>query len=1332
MERRKRRLWTRLTTLTALLILLAAGLSLAFKLAVDAVPGYRGAVETAVGEAISRPVRIGTMALTWSHLRPTLEFRDLAVLDPVTRAPLLSVAHLRMGTGIRRLLSGERMPSWVEIAGVAIDADVDAEGRWSIRGVDLSGPPRGDSPLKNLDRIERIRVDGLRFELRDLRLGPQARLQPLGLQVLQAQLQHRADRYRLDVALKPPAAIADVASLHAELAGQPAERASWQGRVEAKIGGLHGWPWLDRELPPGLRLLIDGGRASATATIEHGELRQLDGALAAQAVHAQRAGATLARAAEPRLAATLTPAADLEPGRGWDLAITELAMTGARGIWPASTGSVQLRREGPSAPWAVSARSEFLRLDDLVPWIALVDGAPPAVSRLGGDLVSTRIDLAPAAPGASAGAASDPPPRAFTVDTELRQIALKPQDNQASLTGLDGSLHVERDHARLALRGAAPVLRVPALFTQPIAIDSITATLDAQHGAGGWRLATPAFEVRLPGAEARGSLDLLLPAGGTAPPRMTLKAALASPDAAQLKGLMPLTWGEKTREWLTRALVHGRVPRGQLVVDGPLVPRDEAHPDGTPWTLELDVADGTLAFHPEWPAAEQMAAHLSFRDHGLRISADAARVDGTPVQRVDALIADFHDPVLTLEGRSVDDAGGYYRLLRDSPLRTRLANLLDRTEASGPAALALHLEIPLHGEHLETHASGTVDLGDAARGAELAVKGLPQPVRDIRGRLAFGRGVTAEGLQGRVFETAVRAAIREQPAAEAPPIDTLIADFEADPAEPAGPMAEYVPGWLRGALEGRSAFELRLPFSGPDSGRVTITSDLRGIRSQLPAPLGKSADERLPLSLRIGGGARPADAPAEEPAPLRVLIAARQDAVRVALRLQRDEAGESRTRGVEVRLGAGPVPSADADGVVVTGEPAELDGPAWATVLGGIDSGTRREGALAFRSADLRPARLRVGSSALRDVHIVANGTADGVHAVVDGETAAGTVDWHRADDGRLQARLQRLALEAVHSAPPSAKALVDAAEGKDRPAPEPFDPGHAPVLDVDVEALQIGAVALGHLRLQTARIGQGQRIERLQLAGGRVELDAQGQWQRAAGQSSAALTVAMTGTEIGPLLTALGYAETLSAARARLDTTLQWPPARQGLELALARGDLTLAFEKGQLKAVEPGGTGRMLGLINLYALPRRLLLDFRDVAGQGLAFDTLKGRFALADGQATTDDLDIDNPSLKIELRGRIGLAARDYDQRVTVRPDLSTGVTVGATLLGGPIAGGIALVVQQLAGKPLSALTQYSYRVTGSWDDPQIDKNVEHDGKDVPPPPAPAAGTPHGVTG
>jgi uncharacterized protein YhdP len=97
--------------------------------------------------------------------------------------------------------------------------------------------------------------------------------------------------------------------------------------------------------------------------------------------------------------------------------------------------------------------------------------------------------------------------------------------------------------------------------------------------------------------------------------------------------------------------------------------------------------------------------------------------------------------------------------------------------------------------------------------------------------------------------------------------------------------------------------------------------------------------------------------------------------------------------------------------------------------------------------------------------------------------------------------------------------------------------------------------------------------------------------------------------------------------------------------------------------------------------------------------------GPFCAGDCQAQTDDMAITSTSMKMEVRGRIGLEARDFDQRVTVYPDVSTGVTVAATVLTGPIGGGVALLAQQIFNKPFSQIGRFSYRVTGSWDNPQV---------------------------
>jgi uncharacterized protein YhdP len=41
-----------------------------------------------------------------------------------------------------------------------------------------------------------------------------------------------------------------------------------------------------------------------------------------------------------------------------------------------------------------------------------------------------------------------------------------------------------------------------------------------------------------------------------------------------------------------------------------------------------------------------------------------------------------------------------------------------------------------------------------------------------------------------------------------------------------------------------------------------------------------------------------------------------------------------------------------------------------------------------------------------------------------------------------------------------------------------------------------------------------------------------------------------------------------------------------------------------------------------------------------------------------------------------------------------------------VGGPAAGALVLLAQQVLGKPLDKLTQFSYRLTGPWDNPKVE--------------------------
>ena len=136
------------------------------------------------------------------------------------------------------------------------------------------------------------------------------------------------------------------------------------------------------------------------------------------------------------------------------------------------------------------------------------------------------------------------------------------------------------------------------------------------------------------------------------------------------------------------------------------------------------------------------------------------------------------------------------------------------------------------------------------------------------------------------------------------------------------------------------------------------------------------------------------------------------------------------------------------------------------------------------------------------------------------------------------------------------------------------------------------------------------------------------------------------------------------------------------------------------------------MIGLLNISVISRRLALDFSDFFSEGYAFDKIRGNLTFREGNLTTEDLRIKGPSANIEIDGRTGIVARDYDQRVTVTPHVSGGlpwleIPMGPAGVGGIyILGKIAEKIGIPVDEAVDRVVEVTYHMTGSWDDPKIE--------------------------
>ncbi|MEW6169584.1 MAG: YhdP family protein [Pseudomonadota bacterium] len=1247
MERVKRRWWTWAVSLVAATVIAGTVLSGLFQIAVLLAPSYRADLAAWVSEVAGRPVQIGGISLAWRGLAPRFDLSGITLYSE-DGSEQLSVERLSLGLGLRRLLLGEWVPTRLELSGLRVSAQIDEQGRIRIAGFDGIEPaqtPRHEQWLGDLERFEHVRLENTELRL----LHADFEGSPLILRLDSLDVDRTDAGFAVAADLRLPAERGGRVELAAEIEGPIAQLRRWNGRFEASAADLQPQSWLRPWLLPGTQLAVVELSGRVTGEIGEGHVSRARVELSSGPLVLARAG-VLSSAQQSSVVLDY-----FRNPRGWRMDVSDLSFDGRLLL----RGS--LRHDVLETESAYDVDADLIDLTQLAPWTGVWRDAPAPVQTLGRG--SGRLEALVLRYRSGAGA-----PR-YSLRARLSALGLR-ADRHFGFAGLSGELSADESGGRLQVSNAAVAVELPSALERPLALESLDADLRWTRSGDGWRLSSEGFGLRFASVEGHGRVQLDLPDAADAQPQLDLSATFSVQNVLDARAYMPQHWPASLKAWLSRAIVAGRMPRAELRISGPL--RDfpfHSRPTGE-WSLEIDAADVALDYARGWPRLEDIRARLLFSGNGLLVKADRARTEGVAVQSAEVRFDDFDDRTMRVDGVVHGDLARYYAFLRKSPLRGRLRSLLDNTVPRGDARVDLQLQVPL--EHaVDTRVLGTVTMD----GAELRYGALEPPITAIRGALQFTeREITADALQASFADLPLVLRIESDEGTGG----VMRGSFPFAPQADGSGASQFVPAFLRPVLSGRSDWQLELPLA--DAGGLVLRSDLVGTAVGLPPPLGKAAQTPAPLRVRIG---------ADPQAPLRVDLGY-DGRIGVNVVVMREDEGW-RVSGVRARLGTSQAPAALSGSFELDGKLDTLELGAWGSVLG--DPGG---GGLRLDAADVEAGRVVWKNYAMRAARMQYRPVAGGWQMDLSGDGANGRLQWDAAKGGRLSARLQQLRLETLPSPEPAAESGPSQAT----------DPAQLPEVDLICEQLQLGDAALGRAELLAERAPGGLALRTLKLGGGVADLDAGGSWQRVDGESSAQLRFDLTTRGIDKLLVAFGYVPNIEAARSRFTGELAWPASPADLRWEMATGTIELDIESGRLRAVQPGAS-RILGLINFYALPRRLVLNFDDVVGEGLAFDGIKGSFALAAGTATTEDLRIDGPSLRMDIRGKVGLLARDYDQRVTVYPDVSSGVTLGAVLFGGPAVGALVLLAQELLDKPLDQVTQFSYRIRGPWDNPRIER-------------------------
>ena len=1299
MRKRHRQLWTLALTLSAVALIVTVVVVAGFRVLVKAVPGYRDDIEQRVSETLDRRVTIRELDLRWRRFRPSLDLIEVTLFGDDGSTPALKLRELNIGIDWLALLTARLRISELRLVGIALTVERMADGDLRVSGIS-SDKPLTTTELRRIaeaaKRVGRLVVADSQLLWLDY-TDPNTfhRIGEINLT-----LSSRGSRHQLQANALLPVNYGGSVKMHARARGELAAFDQLMIDADLQAQNLQAGTWLQ----PWLRkdFVLEGNHAQLRLVTQwRGRvLQSASGDVTSGALNLRQAGRSRMFVDDLQSEFKISAIDD-----GWQLVLERLSLKAPARQPAMASGTFDLHLATDAQPLSLAGKLDQLRLDEPGQWLALFDwGGQAWLAGLQpvGHVQDLRFQYQAAMPAVDdhAGKASR-----YALQCRFQDLGFSPEKDRPGVTGMDGRLKLDQSGGELMLMVNNGQLLAPQTFDQPVPLPLVSGTLNWQRVESDWLLSTKALRWQGP-ADLAGSTDMelkLFGAGGK--PHMVLDTQFAADSWADVRAFFPRVpvIDENARQWIQTAIVDGNVTKGHVQIRG-LLHHFPYHSPEEPglFRIDFDVSDGVIDYAEGWPAIDRINAHLVFQGRTMQIDAESGRILGTPVGPVWVEVKDFKEPLLEVDGDVAADAGKMLSFLSESPLRTDYAGLAQALKLKGPARLDLQLEIPLD-QIEDTRVFGVVTLDGKT---QLNHAKLPEPITDINGQVQFSNsGLMARDLTGELM--GLKLSLQLDPEQqEGKHLTRLQAVTEIAFPRDATRLAKLASADMLARLHGSTQWRADMLFDASATpAQLQLNSDLTGLSVTLPPPFAKSASDALPVSISLDPSAA---------ASLRTNISY-GNLLDAALQLRDNEGRWMLERG-HVVLGEGSAQLPQQPGLWLDGQLSELDLELWRSVLTpppppastgtpGQQPKSPAEPAMPLlQRADLRIGRLLAADQVFEKLQLqLTRDTGDWL-LTTGGPSVEGTLRWPRQPAGRAiyQADLQRLKLSASQAGDQDMDAT---ALESDDDAP-PRDPAALPGLSLRCRNLQVNEHALGALQIEAVPVPDGLALSTLSLNGD-LDVQGSGSWTRSGGESSAQLSLSAKGSKLKQMFAALGYEPSLEAEKVRLQASLAWSPNAEGIKTEMLGGGFSLDLEKGVLLTVEPGA-GRVLGLLNFTALPRRLTLDFRDVVSKGLAFDTLKGDFRIEQGNAWTDNLKIRGPSLKMEIEGRVGLAARDYDQKITIHPQVSEGVALAGTLAGGPAVGLGLLLAQRLFKKPLEEMSELSYRLRGSWDNPTIDKD------------------------